>query len=217
MTNSRFPFMSLRCLPLLAALMLPGCALFEEGSGLSDFRTVVVDPGHGGYDNGAKACRGLPEKMLTLDVARRLKPLLQARGYRVVMTRDTDVFIPLKGRTDVSNARPDSIFVSIHCNDSPRHAADGVEAYYYAPRSSKLAGAILRQIAPCYGSHSRGVKFAHYYVLHHNTRPATLLELGFLSNPKENSRLQDPKVRQVIAERIASGIAGLEGGHAPTP
>jgi N-acetylmuramoyl-L-alanine amidase len=133
------------------------------------------------------------------------------------MTRDTDVFIPLKGRTDVSNARPDAIFVSIHCNDSPRRSADGVEAYYYAPPSSRLAGAILRQIAGCYGSHSRGVKFAHYYVLHHNTRPATLLEIGFVSNAKENARLQDPKVRQVIAERIAAGIAGLQGGHAPRP
>ena len=207
---------------LLAAVLpvvflLPGCALFEEGAGLSDFRTVVVDPGHGGYDNGAKACRGLPEKMLTLDVARRLRPILQARGYHVVMTRDTDVFIPLGGRTAISNARPDSIFVSIHCNDSPRHSADGVEAYYYTPRSSRLAGAILRQISSCYGSHSRGVKFAHYYVLHHNIRPATLLELGFLSNAGENARLQDPKVRQVIAERIASGIAGLQGGHAPRP
>jgi len=202
-------------LPLLC--LLPGCALFEEGAGLYDFRTVVVDPGHGGYDNGARACRGLPEKMLTLDVARRLRPLLLAKGYRVVMTRDTDVFIPLGGRTAVSNARPDSIFVSIHCNDSSRRSASGVEAYYYAPRSARLAGAILRQIAPCYGSHSRGVKFAHYYVLHHNTRPATLLELGFLSNAGENARLQDPKVRQVIAERIASGIAGLQGGHAPRP
>jgi N-acetylmuramoyl-L-alanine amidase len=217
MVKTRFAIKAPRYLPLLAVFLLPGCALFEESAGLSDFRTVVVDAGHGGYDNGAKACRGLPEKMLTLDVARRLRPLLQSRGYRVVMTRDTDVFIPLGGRTAVSNARPDSIFVSIHCNDSPRHAADGVEAYYYAPRSSRLAGAILRQISTCYGSHSRGVKFARYHVLHHNTRPATLLELGFVSNPKENSRLQDPKVRQVIAERIAAGIAGLQGGRAPAP
>jgi len=89
--------MLLRCLPVLAALLLPGCALFEEGATLANFRTVVVDAGHGGYDNGAKARQGLPEKMLTLDVARRLKPLLEARGYRVVMTRTTDVFIPSEG------------------------------------------------------------------------------------------------------------------------
>lgn len=205
----------LRCLPLLATLLLPGCALFEEGAGLSNFRTVVVDAGHGGYDNGAKARQGLPEKMLTLDVARRLKPLLEARGYRVVMTRTTDVFIPLGGRTSISNSHPDAAFVSIHFNCSPRRAADGVETYYYERRSAPLASNILREIATCYGSHSRGVKYARFYVLHHNKRPATLLELGFVSNARENAKLQDPRVRQVLAERIAAGIARGHGGRAP--
>jgi N-acetylmuramoyl-L-alanine amidase len=205
----------LRILPLLAALMLPGCALFEEGAGLSNFRTVVLDPGHGGYDNGAKAARGLNEKMLTLDVARRVKPLLESRGYHVVMTRNSDVFIPLGGRTGISNAHSDAAFVSIHCNWANRRSANGVEAYYYNPRSAPLAANILREIAGCYGSHSRGVKFAGYYVLHHNERPATLLELGFISNGKENASLQDPAVRQRIAEKIAIGISKIHGGHAP--
>ena len=96
----------LRCVPLLAALMLPGCALFEEGSGLSNFHTVVLDAGHGGYDNGAKAVHGMPEKSLTLDMVSRVKPLLQQRGYRVIMTRDTDVFIPLGGRTATPTVIP---------------------------------------------------------------------------------------------------------------
>jgi len=205
----------LRILPLLAAMMLPGCALFEEGARLSNFRTVVLDPGHGGYDNGAKAARGLNEKMLTLDVTRRVKPLLESRGYHVVMTRNSDVFIPLGGRTGISNAHPDAAFVSIHCNWANRRSANGVEAYYYNPRSAPLATNILREIAGCYGSHSRGVKFARYYVLHHNERPATLLELGFISNGKENASLQDPAVRQRIAEKIAIGISKIHGGHAP--
>ena len=205
----------LRCLPLLAALLLPGCALFEEGASLSNFRTVVVDAGHGGYDNGARGRQGLSEKMLTLDVARRLKPLLEARGYHVVMTRTTDVFIPLGGRTAISNSHSDAAFVSIHFNCSPRRAADGVEIYYYDRRSAPFASNILREIATCYGSHSRGVKYARFYVLHHNQRPATLLELGFVSNPKENAKLQDPRVRQLLAERIAAGIARGHGGRAP--
>jgi len=86
--------------------------------------------------------------------------------------------------------------VSIHFNCSPRRAADGVETYYYDRRSAPLASNILREIATCYGSHSRGVKYARFYVLHHNQRPATLLELGFVSNARENSKLQDPRVRQ---------------------
>lgn len=205
----------LRCLPLLAALMLPGCALFEQGAGLSNFRTVVLDAGHGGYDNGARACRGMPEKTLTLDMARRVKPLLEARGYRVVMTRTMDVFIPLGGRTGISNAHPDAAFVSIHFNCSPKRSAYGVETYYYDPRSRPLAANVLREIACCYGSYSRGVKYARFYVLHHNERPATLLELGFVSNPRENSKLQDPRVRQILAQKIAEGIARGHGGRAP--
>ena len=205
----------LRCLPLLAVLLLPGCALLEQGAGLSNFRTVVLDPGHGGYDNGAKAVKGQPEKYLTLDMARRVKPLLEKRGYRVVMTRTTDVFIPLGGRTGISNAHPEAAFVSIHFNSAPRRSAYGVETYYYNPRSAPLASNILREIAGCYGSHSRGTKFARYYVLHHNERPATLLELGFLSNARENASLQDPAVRQRLAERIAAGIAKGHGGRAP--
>ena len=207
----------IRVAPLFAALLLPGCALFEEGAGLSNFRTVVVDAGHGGYDNGARARQGMPEKMLALDVARRVKPLLEARGYRVVMTRTTDVFIPLGGRTAVSNAHPDAAFVSIHFNCSPRRSAYGVETYYYDTRSRPLAANILREIAPCYGSCNRGVKYARFYVLHHNQRPATLLELGFVSNAGENAKLQDPRVRQTLAERIAAGISKGHGGHAPPP
>lgn len=209
------PSALLRCLPLLVVLLLPGCALFEEGADLSNFHTVVLDPGHGGYDHGAHAFRGMDEKMLTLDVAKRVKPLLEVRGYRVIMTRTTDVFIPLGGRTSISNSHPDAAFVSIHCNWAGRRSANGVEAYYFNPHSAPLARNILGEVASCYGSHSRGVKFARYYVLHHNERPATLLEIGFISNPQEDASLQNPAVRQRIAEKIAQGISKIHGGHAP--
>ncbi len=206
-----------RLLPLLAAVLLPGCALFQPGADLSNFRTVVIDPGHGGYDHGAHAIRGMDEKVLTLDVAQRLRPLLQKRGYHVVMTRNSDVFIPLGVRTAISNAHPDAAFVSIHCNWTPKRSVTGVESYYYNPRSAPFAANILRSIYNCYGSHSRGVKPCHYFVLHHNLRPATLVELGFISNYQENARLQDPAVRQLLAERLAEGISKVHGGHAPTP
>ncbi len=201
---------------LLGILLLSGCAIFDEGADLANFRTVIVDPGHGGYDHGAHALRGMDEKMLALDVALRLRPLLQQRGYHVVMTRTSDVFIPLGVRTGISNAHPDAAFVSIHCNMAPSHAPYGVETYYYNSRSAPFASNILSEIAGCYGSHSRGVKYARYYVLHHNLRPATLLELGFVSNAQENAKLQNPAVRQLLAERIAAGISKGQGGNAPT-
>ena len=216
------PMISLRsllpsCLLLLAILLLPGCALFEQSADLSTFRTVVIDPGHGGIDHGAHAIRGMDEKMLTLDVAQRLRPLLQERGYHVVMTRTTDVFIPLGERAGISNAHPDAVFVSIHCNWTPRRSVQGVESYYFNPASAQFADNILHEISGCYGSHSRGVKPCHYYVLRHNVRPATLLELGFISNLQEDYSLQNPAIRQRIAERIAVGISKAQGGHAPSP
>jgi N-acetylmuramoyl-L-alanine amidase len=213
--STRFTVTLRSLLPMLAALTLPGCALFQPGADLSSFRTVVIDPGHGGIDHGAHAYRGMDEKMLTLDVAQRLKPLLQKRGYHVVMTRNSDIFIPLGVRAAISNAHPDAVFVSIHCNWAPFHAASGVESYYYNPASAPFASNILREIAWCYGSHSRGVKSCHYFVLHHNLRPATLVELGFISNPHENAELQNPAVRQLLAEKIAVGISKPQGGHAP--
>ena len=188
------------------ALLFSGCALFEDGSNLSNFHTVIIDPGHGGYDHGARAVHGQDEKMLTLDTALRLKPLLQAKGYHVIMTRMNDVFIPLGGRAAISNAHPDAIFVSIHYNCSPSHAASGIETYYYNPASRRLADAIFRELLPVYRGHPRGVKHACYYVLHHNRRPAVLLELGFISNSRENGILQDPSTRQHLAEHIAAGI-----------
>lgn len=194
----------------MTTLLLPGCALFQDGSSLRNFHTVVIDPGHGGYDHGARSVSGLNEKSLTLDVAQRLKPLLQAKGYHVIMTRTTDTFIPLGGRTAISNAHPDAAFVSIHFNSSPNHSAKGIETYYYNNASTHLADSILRQLIPVYGARQRGVKHAVYYVLHHNHRPATLLELGFISNPSENALLQNPSTRQHLAEHIAAGIADAQ-------
>ncbi|MBX9743488.1 MAG: N-acetylmuramoyl-L-alanine amidase [Chthoniobacterales bacterium] len=189
-------------------LLLSGCALLDlNRSGATHFHTVVLDPGHGGYDSGARASSGLPEKMLTLDVAQRTKPLLEAKGYHVVMTRTQDIFIPLGTRTDIANKHLDAIFVSIHFNSSPSHAAHGIETYYYNSGSSRLAAKILHQLLPVYHARERGVKRAVYFVLHHNKRPATLLELGFVSNGNENAMIQKPATRQQLAAHIAQGIA----------
>ena len=82
---------------------------------LGQFKTVVLDPGHGGYDKGATSGYGC-EKDFALDVARNIKPLLEAKGLNVKMTRDSDIFVPLELRARIANATKDAIFVSIHFN-----------------------------------------------------------------------------------------------------
>ena len=99
-------------------------------------RTVVLDPGHGGYDKGA-ICRYGSEKNFALDVARQLRPLLQAKGLRVIMTREGDYFVPLEVRAKIANSARNSIFVSIHfnaTNDDPN--ARGFEIFSFTPRGA---------------------------------------------------------------------------------
>jgi N-acetylmuramoyl-L-alanine amidase len=93
-------------------------------------RTVVLDPGHGGKDPGAVGPRGLTEKEVNLDIAKRLKRALEARGVRVILTRDRDVFVSLEERTAIANINNADIFVSIHANASPHRGARGIETYF---------------------------------------------------------------------------------------
>lgn len=190
--------------------LFSGCAIFQPtDQRLHTFHTVVIDPGHGGNDSGTRAVNGMNEKTLTLDVARRLKPLLEDRGYHVVMTRSEDKTVSLAQRVAISNAEPKSIFVSIHFNASPSRRPSGVETYYYYRPSEPLAAAISKELGCSKKCHHRGVKQEIFYVLNHNRRPATLVELGFISNRKENTAIQKPATRQLLAEQIDQGIANV--------
>ena len=200
---------------LVLGLVLSGCSAFEQYDGTSNFHTVILDPGHGGYDEGGRSVRGSNEKVLALDVARRVKPILERHGFRVIMTRNSDVFIPLGGRTAIASRYPDSIFVSIHFNYTSRRAANGFETYYYNPRYRRMAANILEEILETYRCTDRGVKSARFYVLRNNRRPAVLLELGFLSNAYDNKFAQDPRHRQRLAEAIARGIMAERAGRRP--
>lgn len=197
--------------------MLTGCAGGGGfyGPGAGSFHTVVVDAGHGGFDTGARAVSGSREKVLALDTARRLANELRQRGFRVVETRTSDRFIPLSGRSAVSNRIPGSIFVSIHYNWSRRTGARGFEVFYYSSKSRRLAANILKETTRAYPTENRGVKSARFYVLRTNKRPAVLCELGFLSNPQDNRYAQNARYRQRLAERIAAGIAAEAAGRYP--
>ena len=105
---------------------------------------VVLDAGHGGEDMGAISPWGLKEKNVVLDVTRRVKELLEARGLEVVMTRDSDVFIPLAGRAAIANRTEADFFVSIHANASPSRSLDGFEIYYLSEATDDAALALER-------------------------------------------------------------------------
>jgi N-acetylmuramoyl-L-alanine amidase len=175
-------------------------------SGDSSPITVVVDAGHGGFDRGGIPGQRVSEKDMTLDVARRLQSVLAASGYRVVMTRDSDVFIPLGTRTAIANSNRNAIFVSVHFNSATRSGASGIETYFYSRDSLALASAIHHYVAGGAPSSSRGVRRRGYYVLRKTRIPAVLVECGFLTNPTEAEYAQNASYRQKLAEEIASGV-----------
>ena len=202
--------------------------------GAAAIRTVIIDPGHGGYDHGATSVYG-NEKDFALDVGLRLRGLLQKRGLRVEMTRSDDTFIPLQERAAFANRFRDGIFVCIHFN-AGSESATGIETYTLAPRFVPSTGddsPSASYLQPCAGNvedpenmalatamhasllnrlpmFDRGIKRARFCVLRLTTIPGVLIEGGFVSNPSEAARIAQPAYRQAEAEAIALAIQNYQ-------
>jgi N-acetylmuramoyl-L-alanine amidase len=203
-------------------------------SNLKPVRTVVLDPGHGGHDNGAVSYYGY-EKDFALDVCMRARTMLESRGFKVVMTRASDVFVPLEDRPKVANKIPNSIFVSVHFNWSPDNkSASGFEIYSITPRgapstvddyvterdmllewgnivdvpSVALANSVYSATLGNIPAYDRGLKRARFAVIRLASVPAILVEGGFLSSPSESRLIASAAWRAKLAESIVTGIEG---------
>jgi N-acetylmuramoyl-L-alanine amidase len=170
-------------------------------------KTVVIDAGHGGHDRGGIAYQRFPEKVVTLDIAQRLRSRLRAAGYTTVMTRTDDTFIGLRERCATANAQGNAVFVSIHTNSDPRGHGIGIETYYFSRQSSRLAGAIHSEVLRASGTPNRRIRNRGFYVLRHNRLPAVLVEVGFLTNAIEGPKLYNSSsYREQIAGAIERGV-----------
>jgi N-acetylmuramoyl-L-alanine amidase len=223
---------------------------------LTPLKTIVLDAGHGGHDSGATGPTGLMEKDLVLDVTRRVAKLVEARlGLKVLLTRDSDNFVPLRDRTSFANRQHADLFVSIHANAHREASTDGVETYFlsseatdsaarqvaalengvvqleqptgrgagqvdivkailwdlaqseFQVESSRLAEVVHDSMTQTLRISNRGVKQAGFYVLGGAAMPAILLEIGFVTNPREERKLKDTKYRDEIARAIYAGLA----------
>src|SRR5436305_6089120 len=156
-----------RALAIGLLALLAACATAPKAAKNTSktFTTVVVDAGHGGKDAGAYRRFGGAEKIATLDVAKRLANKLRESDLKIVMTRSTDVFIPLEERVAIENAQKNSIFVSIHFNDSRRRGIHGFETYYHSANSYDLAHRIQSKLMTIPNSANRGVHTANFRVL----------------------------------------------------
>jgi N-acetylmuramoyl-L-alanine amidase len=209
LTRARGAFL----LKLVVALLAGGASpLFPGDLSASSSTTVVIDAGHGGFDRGGIPGQRVAEKGMTLDVAQRLATRLRSAGYKVVMTRNSDVFVTLGDRVRIANSYRDAIFVCVHFNSATRAGANGIETYYYSSQSAQLAANIHRQVVGGTTTENRGIRRRGYFVLRRTTIPAVLVECGFLTNPYEARLALESNYRQILADRIANGVMGK-----PTP
>jgi len=169
-------------------------------------KTIVIDAGHGGYDPGAVSGSRL-EKDDNLKMALAVQRKLQDKGHKVIMTRSTDEFIPLVERSAISNNNNADIFVSIHRNASDDKSSNGFETFVQTnspPINTTYAKNVHNEIVNVGVQTDRGVKQGNYSVLRNTNAPAMLLELGFISNDKDNE-LFDQHL-DAYAAAIAQGI-----------
>jgi N-acetylmuramoyl-L-alanine amidase len=145
-----------------------------------------------------------------------LKNRLAQGGFYPVLTRTSDVFISLDTRVAISNQQTNAIFVSIHFNASWKRYIEGVETYYYAPRSADLAKLVHSSILQIQGVTDRRVHTAAFHVIRKNAYPAILVEGGFLTNSSEARRIASPQYLDALAERIYQGIVAYRGSEPGT-
>jgi N-acetylmuramoyl-L-alanine amidase len=167
---------------------------------------VAIDAGHGGRDPGAIGPTGLVEKDVVLDIAQRVRDLLVRAGVRVIMTRETDVFVELADRPRMARQQGATVFVSIHANASTRPSANGSETYYLTPQSQVLAQMVQEELGRIPGLANRGVKTANFLVLRESDVPAVLVEVAYVSNVDEEARLRQHAFRQRLAEAVSRGV-----------
>ena len=212
-------------LPILSPRSIPGA--------VPQLRTIVIDPGHGGKDDGTvNAKLKLREKTMALDVALRVEKILKSAGYKVVLTRRKDTFIPLPLRPAHATKAKADLFISIHFNAIDNKAISGNETYILTPQHQRSTSsdrrtsddkerysgngddpwnAVLgfrmhRSLVHALQPFDRGLKRARFAVLRDLDCPGVLIEGGYLSNDTEARKIGTPEWRQKLAQAIADGV-----------
>ncbi len=170
---------------------------------------IVVDAGHGGFDPGAIGKNGLEEKVPNLAIAKEIARLLNERKHKAILTRTDDTFLSLQQRVKFANKNRAELFISIHANSFNNPLTGGVETYYNESDNNQnrfLAEKIHDKLGRNLGINDRGLKDSNFYVIKYTNMPSALIEVGFLSNEKEEILLNDKKFQHNAAALIVEGI-----------
>ncbi|HEY9756264.1 MAG TPA: N-acetylmuramoyl-L-alanine amidase [Oculatellaceae cyanobacterium] len=168
--------------------------------------SIVLDAGHGGSDPGAQ--RGdVQEKQITLDIIEKLRRRLEARGFRVSLTRGDDTFVSLEDRVRITNNLQPTLFLSVHINAmETANDIHGIETYYQTEQSRALADAIHENLVTRLDAPDRAVRKARFYVINHTPVPAVLAEVGFISNKDERDKLISSDYQGRVASALEQGV-----------
>jgi N-acetylmuramoyl-L-alanine amidase len=170
-------------------------------------RTIIIDPGHGGRDNGTTGVRGTLEKNLTLKTAQLLYDKLKASGTNVVLTRNNDTYISLSSRVSTAHYQNADAFISLHYDSTNDRSVRGMTTYYYNSTQKPLGEQIHASVINRTMLKDRGTRFGDYHVIRENRQKAVLLELGYLSNPAEEMLVNTQQYQETVANGIFDGLA----------
>ena len=207
-------------------------SVFYQGSAavvgqLNSKHIVVVDAGHGGYDPGAITKQGIYEKEINLEMAKQVQELLKPSGINVILTRDEDEdYVPdgtrgrqtkkqadLNYRISMANQAKADAFISLHLNATATGLNSGAETFYHfkSEEGKRLAETIQQELVKVPGMNRRIAKPGDFYIINNTPMPTVIVELGYISNPKEQKKLQQPWYQDQLAHAVAKGIANYFG------
>ncbi|UEX91032.1 N-acetylmuramoyl-L-alanine amidase [Staphylococcus ratti] len=166
-------------------------------------KVIVLDPGHGGGDQGAASQTGKStlEKDMTLDTSLELKKKLEKEGAKVKLTRSDDTYVRLKDRKATGD-----VFISIHNDALESNKANGATVYWFHEQQEALAQTLNASIQKKGMLSNRGVRQENFQVLRQTDMPAVLLELGYISNPTDEVMIKDKNHRQIVENAIVDGL-----------
>ncbi len=218
------------------------CFLLVSGnsysSSTSDLkRTIVIDPGHGGFDTGAKGADNTLEKNISLLFAKKIKSKLENR-YNVVLTRTDDYWINTRQRTEIANSTKAELFISIHANASFIHETKGLSLIYYKPSVTEAKTIAINYHTQWYQAQKKFIPLSRLFTKalfkrlsknpNHNTprinslplsslsgvyMPAMLIEMGYLTNPFEEKQLNNADFLSDYAKEISTEINSFMEKH----
>lgn len=220
--------LAMMLLVLIAAFFASKKAVSLVSSNMGEAKTVVIDVGHGGEDPGKVGIDGVLEKELNLQIAEKVRDKLESSGYRVVMTRETDVGLyeegtsnkkaqDLQNRCKIIEETNPVCTVSIHQNSYTDSAVCGPQVFYYthSTEGERLAATLQNRINENLAIDRPRVQKENstYYILKRSESVTVIVECGFITNPTEAKLLADDDYQEKMAEAICQGIDEYVNGE----